>query len=167
MSVKVRFVFSIVLVSMMPVLMASSCQMEDTMGRIRQVHMGAREAFITADDEIAPMLEAADARCIEQADALGLTEQAGMNSWRMCMSTWQQISVAVATTRRAVAELENIYDTIEAGSERSEDWLAWGRNVVSHANTIIQMLEELDVDVPDGLQTGVDMLCNIVGCAGE
>lgn len=155
---------SILVLSIFPFMMGSSCQFDTTMDGIRSAHSGVREGFQLSDGVLAPMYSDAHQLCLAEADERGLTEQPGMDYYNRCMESWNQIEEIFSSIRECLHELENIYQDIENGVDRNSDYRLWIRRLFDHTQTIMRLLEILEVDIPDGLMNSVEGICTIIGC---
>jgi hypothetical protein len=153
-------------------LMGAHCNTRSTMESVRQVHSGVRQAFVEIDEELAPRLARAGNQCIAQAEEAGHgpdSGEEGMAFWRECMERWNQLQVAVATSREVFASLEQVYTDIEAGLARETDWQVWARQAIAHGRTILRIIGELreDLDQLDAFRTALENLCDFIGCEGD
>ena len=139
------------------------------MNNIRTVHMGVREAGRLTDIEIAPRLSAHGEICITRANNAGFGQgsgQEGIEHWYRCMNGYMHLTEAVSAFRTSLEELENIYQDIENGMNRESDWMLWVGRVVDHGRTIIRLCDDVDLDIPDGFQENLNLLCTMTNCEG-
>ena len=146
----------------------STCQTRSTMDTVRDAHTGIRGAFARADEFIAPRFDAAGDTCIAEAQAAGLTGQAGADAADECMSTWLELDRAVSATREGMAELEAVYDDIDNG--READWQAIALRVATHGRNVIRLLDEIDIEGADevisSMREALDQVCSLINCDG-
>jgi len=154
--------YSIVVLAAAPMIMAASCQTQSVLNRIRQVHSGIRDAFVAADEFVAPRFDAAGDRCVEQSSSAAESDA--------CMRTWLRLDEVLVMSREALAELENVYNNIEAGTSGAADWQYWALQVLAHGRAIVRILDELDIEGADSIITGVrnalDQICELARCEG-
>jgi hypothetical protein len=146
----------------------STCQTRSAMDTVRDAHTGIRGAFARADEFIAPRFDAAGDTCIAQAQAAGLTGQAGADASDECMSTWLELDRAVSATREGMAELEEVYEDIDNG--RQTEWEHIAVRVLTHGRNVVRLLDELDIDGADevisSMREAIDQVCSLVNCDG-
>jgi len=159
---KHSLVYSLMVLVLAPIMMASSCQTDAAMNRIRQVHTGVREAFIRADEFIAPRFEMAGDLCIEQSSSAEESDE--------CMRLWLRLDVVMSMSREALAELENVYNNIETGSSGEADWQYWVLQVLTHGRVLLHVLDELNLNGADliigGIRDALDQICQFANCEG-
>lgn len=155
---------TVLMVLLIPLLTASHCQMTAAMNRVRDVHSGVVAAFRATDQMVAPLFEVAGDRCITRARDAGLEGAAAREHARECMSTWYTVEEVLSGTREALAELENIYQDIEGGTDRYADWQAIATRLLEHGRQVSRLLVAVGVTVPDDLIGALDTICQMVDC---
>ena len=166
---RVQVCLAMMLVLIMPLMMGSSCQVDAAMDRVRDVHSGVVAAFRATDEIIAPMYTRAGDECIAEVQERGLEGADARTAARVCMDEggWNAVEEALAASRHALAELEEIYDDIENGQERYSDWQSIAVRLLAHGRNIVTVLEAAGVDVPDDLRGAIDSLCDMTNCEGD
>jgi len=163
---RIAVIIAIVVLAFMSI--GSTCQTRSAMDTVRDAHTGIRGAFARADEFIAPRFDVAGDTCIAQAQAAGLTGQAGADASDECMSTWLELDRAVSATREGMAELEAVYDDIDNG--READWQNIARRVLVHGRNVVRLLDEVDIDGADevisSMREALDQVCSLVDCDG-
>jgi hypothetical protein len=154
---------------MIPLMMGSSCQLDATMDRVRDVHSGVVASFRGVDDTFAPMFADAGEICISQAREDGLEGEEAREDARSCMETsgWFTIEEALSTTREALAELEQIYNDIENGRDRYSEWQSVAERLLAHGRRLATAIDAAGLDVPDDLMSTLDAICNMTDCEGD
>lgn len=159
---KHSFVYSLMVLVLAPIMMASSCQTQAAINRIRQVHTGIREAFVQADEFVAPRFEAAGDVCIEQSSSAEESDE--------CMRLWLRLDIVMTMSRESLAELENVYNNIEAGTSGEANWQYWVLQVLAHGREIVRILDELDLEGADSvigrIRGALDQICDLAQCEG-
>ena len=153
---------SIVLCISVSMVMGASCQTQVAVDRIRQVHSGIRQAFVEVDEYVAPKFAEAGSRCIEQSSSAEESDE--------CMRKWLRIDEVLVMSRESLAELENIYNNIEAGVAGETSWQYWALQVLAHGRAIVRILSELELGDADpiihGMHNALDQICQIAQCEG-
>lgn len=147
------------------VLMGSFCNTRGTLRTIRTVHVQVRSSFVLLDSTVAPMLETAGDRCSQEVENTGATGQQAMDAWHQCMNSWNDLRVAIHTSRELLASLEDVYEDIETGSERS--WKSIAVRVLHYGRDIVNILVDLGVPVPEGFVDAIESICTVTNCEGE
>lgn len=159
---KHSIVYSLICVFFAPLIIAASCQTESIVQGIRNTHTPVREAFAMMDEFVAPRFDAAGDQCIEAAESRADADR--------CMRPWLRLDEVLGMSREALAELENVYNSIEAGAAGETDWQHWARQLLTHGRGLLRILDELDIDGADetisSMSNAIDQLCQLIGCEG-
>jgi hypothetical protein len=154
-----------------PMMLAATCQPRSLVGQIRQVHSGIRAAFVSADSFVASHFETAGDACITSVEVQGLTGRAAIDASNECMHPWLQLDQAIALSRESLAELENVYRSIESGSSGEQDWVSWARQLLAHGRAIVRILVEINIDGAEPtiteMRTALDQICQLANCEGD
>ena len=153
---------SIVIVAVLPVVMAASCQTKAAMQQVRNVHMNVREAFKSTDEFIAPRFEEAADLCLRRAETPHHADA--------CMEKWLELDNVLALVREVMSSLEVVYDNIERSDSGEAEWQYWIIQVFKHGQSILRIMAEIDIDGADRtieqLKDALDGVCQIVQCDG-
>ena len=153
---------SLVLVVVLPVVMASTCQTRSAMKQVRNVHMSVRAAFIAADEFVAPRFEVAADLCLRRSETPHHADQ--------CMEKWLTLDTILATSREALSSLEVVYENIEQSSDGRSDWQYWILQILRHGQSLVRVLDEMNIEgadrIIDQIKDTLDAICEIANCEG-
>lgn len=175
MSNRIALVSLVFVFGVLPLLGGARCNNADEpLDTVRDVHTDVRAAFIAADNIIAPRLEDAGLQCEEEVLADGLMDQEAMTAWRECMQSWMVAEQAMAMSREILAQLEDVYEDIEAGELADDDFQLTFlfRQLVSHGRSLVRAVQAIDAirntpnirEVIDGIDVALNQLCAIIDC---
>jgi len=156
----------VIVMTIAPMLMGSSCQLNSAMQQVRNVHGGIVQGFVILDTHTAEAFTEAGDECISRAHETQLVGEEAREYARACMedNNMYALETALRTSREILAELENVYDDIENGEDRINDWKEIARRLLLHARQIMIILEQVNIEIPDDLMNSITMICDITHC---
>lgn len=164
---QVRSWFMVIFALMIiPVIMGASCQLQSAMDQVRDVHSGAVTTFRSVDTQMATLFDTAGDVCIQQAQDDELTGTVAREAARACMESrgWMSVEEGLSTIREVLAELEDIYDDIEEGIDRLDDWKHVVSRLLVHGRQLVTIIVATGTDIQDEFISTLDTLCEVIQC---
>lgn len=148
--------------------LGSTCNHNTVRNNVLSAHSTAREAFVIIDEYVASRYVVAGDACIDEVRSQNLdTIEDRMISWSNCMDVWNNIADTLKIVREILLELELVYQSIESGKDKYDDFEFYIKTLLLHARSISDSLTRLNISVPSNFMDSVTVLCNMVECEGE